>query len=135
MFTLKLTALILQTIGSIEFLASYFCYAFLKQERPNLANLFIVLSSIDDPTYIPKYTSLEDFERLYFDVGPENYVWYQYKLNQMVALAYERKSLALLADMRMAFPESEKGQIPPEVVMERLEKIDPAFVGWHKGLN
>ena len=61
-----------------EFLASYFAYAYLHEKRPKLATLFYVIAAdlaLEGPR--PKYTSLEDFERLYSGVGPKNYGWYQ----------------------------------------------------------
>ncbi len=118
-----------------EFLATYFAYAFLKQEHPNLATVYRVMSSIDDPTYKPKYTSLDDFDRLYFGVGLENVGWYHHKLTQKVVQVCERKSLSFLADARKAFPLSEKQGIASRVALERLEKIDPGFVEWAKNLK
>lgn len=61
-----------------ELMATYFAYCYLREKQPDLAKVWEGNSYI---TYLdggqPEYKSLADFERLYSDVGPANYDWYQ----------------------------------------------------------
>ena len=58
-----------------EFLATYFAYAYLRQRHPKLARLWEGVSHAYVDSIEPKHTALEDFERLYFGVGLDNYGW------------------------------------------------------------
>jgi hypothetical protein len=119
-----------------EFLASYFAYAYLHEKRPKLATLFYVIAAdlaLEGPR--PKYTSLEDFERLYSGVGPKNYGWYQGRFLQRVAQVYDMKGLSFIADVLNAFPAAEGESLPVDVVIRRLEKISPGFIEWSKDLR
>jgi hypothetical protein len=119
-----------------EFLASYFAYAYLRDKRPKLAKLFYAMAAdlaLEGPR--PKYTSLEDFERLYSGVGPKNYGWYQGKFFQRVAQVYDAKGLSFIAEVLKAFPAAEGESLPVDVVLQRLEKISPGFIEWSKDLR
>ena len=119
-----------------EFLGSYIAYAYMREKHPKLATLFYAMAAdlaAESPR--PKYTSLEDFERLYVKVGPNNYSWYQGKFLQRVAQVYESKKLSFIAEVGKAFPSSEGEGLPVDVVLERLEKISPGFIEWSKDLR
>lgn len=119
-----------------EFLASYFAYAYLREQRPKLATLFHVMAAglaLEGPR--PKYASLEDFERLYSGMGPKNYGWYQGKFFQRVAQVYDAKGLSFIAEVGKAFPAGEGESLPVDTVLERLEKISPGFIEWAKDLR
>ncbi|MBD0328201.1 MAG: hypothetical protein ICV68_17400 [Pyrinomonadaceae bacterium] len=118
-----------------EFLATYFAYAYLRQRRPKLARLWDAISNAYVDAVRPKHTALEDFERLYFGVGLDNYGWYQAKFLLKVAQIHQAKRLRFLEEVRDVFPQSERGQVSLGVVVERLEKIRPGFVEWSKGLK
>jgi hypothetical protein len=47
----------------------------------------------------------------------------------------DRKGLSFLVEVRRAFPLEKTEQIPLEVVLQRLETIDPGFVEWSKSLE
>jgi hypothetical protein len=118
-----------------EFLASYFAYAYLREKRPKLATLFYamaVILALESPR--PKYTSLDDFERLE-DIEPKNYGWYQGRFLQRVAHVYEKKGLSFIAEVGKAFPAGEGEVLPIDVVLQRLEKISPGFIEWSKDLR
>lgn len=118
-----------------EFLATYFAYSYLSQKDPKSARLWEAMSDAYADVIQPKYTSLADFERLYFGVGLDNYGWYQAKFLLKGAQLYKEDKLKFLAEVRKAFPASEKEPIPLEVALERLEKIDPGFIAWSKDLK
>jgi len=118
-----------------EFLATYFAYAYLRQRQPKLARLWEAISNAYVDAVEPKYTALEDFERLYFGVGLDNYGWYQAKFLLKGAQIHKAKKLGFLEEVRNVFPPSERGPVSLGVVMGRLETIRPGFVEWSKGLK
>ena len=83
----------------------------------------------------PKHTALEDFERLYFGVGLENYGWYQAKFLLKGAQIYKAEKLKFLKETRKIFLQSEKEPVSLQAALERLEKISPGFVEWSKELK
>jgi hypothetical protein len=119
-----------------EFMASYFAYACLREKRPKLATLFHTMTA-DMAAVTPKqkHTTLDDFERLYVEVGPANYGWYQGKFFERVAQVYEAKGLSFIEEVRKAFPGDEKETLTIDVVLERSEKIAPGFISWSKDLR
>lgn len=119
-----------------EFLGSYFAYAYLTETRPKLATMFYVMAAdvaLEGPR--PKYTSLEDFERLYSGVGPKNYGWYQGRFLQRVAQVYHAKGLSFVAEVLNAFAAAEGESLAVDVVLQRLEKICPGFLQWSRDLR
>ena len=118
-----------------EFLASYFAYAFLSEKYPKTARLYVALHEALINGVKPKYTSLEDFNRLSTSVGAENYGWYQGQLLQMVARVFQKKGLSFVTEMKRAFPMSEKEAISMDTGLQRLEKIYPGFIEWSKNLK
>jgi hypothetical protein len=120
-----------------EFLAQYFTHAFLKETHPKLADLFDAMAT---DVYIeglknPQHTSLEDFERLYSGVGADNYAWYQGKFLQEAVQIYAANKLKFFADIKNAFPLDEAGEIPPQVALKRLEKVNRDLARWGNSLN
>jgi len=78
-----------------------------------------------------KYTSLQDFEKFYSDVGPENYVWFQSNFSQLAKQIYDLKGFSFIETLRKN-PFPEKNALPIEYVLQRLEKITPGFIEWSK---
>src|SRR5690606_18911481 len=72
-----------------EWLATYFCYAFLRAHRPLDAHLWEgILQGYVDAVQ-PEHRTLDAFEQIYFGVGARNYVWYQARFQQSVAQVYD----------------------------------------------
>jgi hypothetical protein len=118
-----------------EMLASYFAYAFFRQHQPRQAQLWDGILQAYVDAVRPKHTSLEDFERLYFGVGPQNYVWYQAQFQELARRAYDAKGLGFLREVRAAFPQTETAPMSMETALERLERIQPGFQAWAAGLS
>jgi hypothetical protein len=119
-----------------EFMASYFAYAYLREKKPKLATLFQTMTA-DMALVTPpqKHTTLDDFERLYVEVGPANYGWYQGKFFERVVEVYDAKGVSFIGDVRKAFPADEKETLTIETVLQRSEKIAPGFINWSKSLR
>jgi hypothetical protein len=119
------------------FLAQYFTHAFLKETNPKFADLFEAMGT---DVYVeglknPQHTSLGDFERLYSGVGADNYAWYQGKFLQEAVQIYAANKLNFFADIKNAFPLDEAGEIPPQVALKRLEKVNRDLARWADSLN
>lgn len=118
-----------------EFLATYFAYAYLNQRQPNLARLWEAMSHTYLDGIVPKYTTLADFEKLYFGVGLENYGWYQAQFLLKGAQIYKSGKLKFLEKLKTSFPQTEKEPVSLESAVERIEKISPGIAVWSKDLK
>lgn len=118
-----------------ELLATYFAYAFLRQDHPRQAQLWDGILQAYRDAVRPAHTSLADFERLYFGVGAQNYVWYQARFQEMVRAAYEAKGLGFLREVRAAFPRGEAARLDTAETLRRLEGIQPGFQAWADALG
>jgi hypothetical protein len=120
-----------------EFLANYLARAYTSEHpgSPQFEKFREIVSAavVNGPR--PKYTSLEDFERLYIGVGFQNYAWYQRQLTQRAEEVYEVKGLDLVKEVKAAFAGAEKPPASVEVSLEVLEKISPGFIDWARQLS
>jgi hypothetical protein len=115
-----------------EFFASYFAYAYLREKEPKLGQLFEIMtagSAAIGPK--PKFSTLEDFEKLYADVGPANYNWYQGKFMELVVKTYSSAGRGFITKAVSAFKD-DNGSKSIDEVIDRLEKITPVFREWSK---
>lgn len=117
-----------------EMLATYFAYAHLRAHEPKQAEVWDGILRAYRDAVRPKHTTLADFERLYFGVGAQNYIWYQGQFQQMVRRVYEAQGLDFLRAVREAFPAGETGTLTPEETLRRFEKIYPGFEAWAMAL-
>jgi hypothetical protein len=66
-----------------EFFANLCLYSYVMAREPNeLRTLQLIHELFLDAGHPFQHRTLADFERLYSNVGPENYVWYQFKLSE-----------------------------------------------------
>jgi hypothetical protein len=117
-----------------EFLATYFAYAYLRRAQPHLAELWDGMVQ-PAPGSRPPHTSLADFDRLYFGVGPENYFWYQGTFAARVSEVFAARGLGFLAAVRETFPEGAAAPADGDEVLARLERIEPGFIVWAAALE
>jgi hypothetical protein len=107
-----------------EFLASYFAYAFLQAKHPKLATLMQAMGSDAYGNAVnPKYTTLEDFERLYSNVGVDNYSWFQGKFLQKGSQIYDAQKLKFLEAIKKAFPADEKQPVKVLPIVKTKNQI------------
>lgn len=126
-----------------EFLASYFGYAFLAEQRPERKPVIALFGRPSKAR--PKHTTLADFERLYFLV--DDYGWYQGMFERRIQEMYPQAGLQFLKDLKrelprtvpipdgVSIPDQIVNRLAPEVVVERLEAIAPGFLAWAKGFQ
>ncbi|RLD34077.1 MAG: hypothetical protein DRI83_08535 [Bacteroidetes bacterium] len=120
-----------------EVIATYFQLAFLKYRRPELYQGWLLIREIKDfqrreNPYKPTYTSLNDFENLYFEVGPENYEWYQ--------IQFEVMATKIFPDFGFSFVRTIKEQelhkeSDTKVLINKLEQEFLGFVDWEAKLG
>ncbi|MEJ7623289.1 MAG: hypothetical protein WKF34_04805 [Pyrinomonadaceae bacterium] len=118
-----------------EFTATYVAYAYLRAKRPKLALLARIFAEHQLAVMAKqKYSSLEDFEKLYSNVGPENYGWYQSKFIQRAAQVYDTEGLSFIEELRK-FPPPGGKTLPVDTVLANLEEVAPGFIAWAKTLR
>ncbi len=113
-----------------EWLATYFCYTYLRAARPADARLWEgVLQGYRDAVK-PEHRTLEAFDQLYFRVGAQNYVWYQARFQQQVARVHDAHGLAFLRSLQRAFPAGAAPVASRDALMRRLDALSPGFSTW-----
>jgi hypothetical protein len=117
-----------------EMLATYFGYAFLAERLPEMARTWEIVSRSDGGSP-QKHRSLADFERLYFGVGPDNYIWYQGRFSERVFAIFAIDGLDFLRKVKDAFPSPANEKLTSDTLLERLEKIRPGFKAWAAALG
>jgi hypothetical protein len=112
-----------------ELTATYFAYAFLRAEHPELATVFEELGAAKLDGYTPTHTTLANFDALYVGVGPSDYTWYQSLFLQEVTRIYEADGLAFLSRLEEVFP---AGATPAEADarLSQLEQVSPELRRW-----
>ncbi len=113
-----------------EWLATYFCYTYLRAARPVDAKLWEgILQGYRDAAH-PDHRTLEAFERLYFGVGAQNYVWYQAHFQQQVQRVHDTQGVEFLRRVKQAFPRGATRSVSRDELLQRLDAIEPGFSAW-----
>lgn len=113
-----------------EWLATYFAYAYLRAMRTPSAYVWDgVLQGYTDAVR-PEHRTLEAFERLYFGVGAQNYVWYQAQFQAQVSEVYQARGVDFLRVLRRAFPMGAAPVDSQEELLGRLDELQPGFRAW-----
>lgn len=118
-----------------EWLATYLAYAFMRERSPASARLWEAVLQVYVDAVQPAHTSLADFDRLYFGVGAQNYVWYQAQFQRRVASAYEAHGVGLIPIVRDALAVSAAEPLTPAAMLDRLERRLPGFRAWAAELD
>lgn len=120
-----------------EFVASYFAYAFISEQRPELKRVFDLLGR---PSYRrPNTTSLADFEQLYD--GVDDFGWYHGMFEAHIRDLYPRMGIGFLEQLKASFPSQSHpvGQAAPalssDTVLDKLEAFAPGFKAWAEGFG
>jgi hypothetical protein len=92
-----------------EFFCNFCVHAYLAENEPEQMQLWTLLPErmMALPTDKVRYCSLSDFERLYVNVGPENYVWYQFRLAVAARELYDVAGADALRRLYKTFATSE----------------------------
>ncbi len=117
-----------------ELVATFFAYAYLREQRPALARLWDGVLQAYVDAVVPAHRTLEDFDRLYFGVGARNYVWYQAQFQRKVRQAYEARGIAFLRELQAHFGTPSPVVLAPERILARLDPVMPGFRAWAASL-
>jgi len=110
-----------------EFLASYFAICFFEQHKN-----YPGLPQVGEKGYTPKYKSLADFERLYSNVGDQNYGWYQAQFQNLGYLLYPKFKTELI----IKFIENNSAAGKKLSPIDLLKQLAPeAMSQWLKGME
>lgn len=112
-----------------EFLATYFAIYYLKEVKSDK-----LLPRADFPDFKPNYTTLEDFDELYFNVGIRNYGWYQDKFQDLALKLYPKHGKRLIQIFLENFNKNASGK--KRNSLQILKEMDPiAMKAWFKEMK
>jgi len=106
-----------------EFIASYFAICYLEDTKSEMG-----LPELGSTGYIPQYRSLDDFERLYAGVGPQNYGWYQEKFIELGKQLYPTFKLKLIDKFINNFSHQGKRTEPEKFFKKLSPKITQSWL-------
>ena len=118
----------------MELFANLCVHAYLAEKEPERVPLWTVLPErmMSLPANRVRHRSLEDFERLYVGVGPENYVWYQFGLAFGASEIYDAAGAGALRRLYRTFETNENeltdGQLA-ELLRERVHSTVARVMG------
>ncbi|MCF8240312.1 MAG: hypothetical protein K9J16_02925 [Melioribacteraceae bacterium] len=118
-------------IWTFEFAATYFAYSYLVENHIDKAEIWNEIGEILLNEIEPTYTSLNDFENLYFRVGTANYSWYQIVLLQRVKEVFELQGVQFIKEL----VETKLTSGNKYFSVDKFEKIEPGFEEWANKYN
>ncbi len=114
-----------------EFLATYFLICYLREKNLEPDFEINLEKKLKADTQEPHKT-LDDFQRMYFGVGPQNYGWYQNKFAQLGAQLYPKFKTGLIKKVIENYKPS--GENMTGIVM--LQNLAPEIMNeWLKGME
>jgi hypothetical protein len=111
----------------MELFANFCVHAYVAEREPDRVPLWTTLP--DRITALPankvRYRSLDDFERLYVGVGPENYCWYQFGLVVAARNIYDAGGTEALQRMYRTFLDHENELTDRHLAKLLKEQVHP----------
>lgn len=118
-----------------EFMASYFGYAYMQVEEPNMAIIWDNIMHAGFEGYVPNHQTLDEFNELYFGVGVGDYVWYQNAFQERIREVYSKNGLDFIRLVKEKLSDASFQPETADELLESLEEIEPGFVKWAKYLK
>lgn len=111
----------------MELFANLCLHTYVAEEEPEQLPVWTTLPEriMDLPVDRVRHRSLEDFERLYSDVGLENYVWYQFGLIVGAKRIYDAAGVDGLRRLYRTFATSETGLADKQLAERLEERVHP----------
>jgi hypothetical protein len=111
----------------MELFANFCVHAYLAHTEPELVPLWTLLPErmMALPADRVRHRSLDDFERLYVGVGPENYVWYQFRLAVAAREIYDAAGADALRRLYRTFAAHENGLTDRQLAELLAERVHP----------
>lgn len=107
-----------------ELIANMFMAAYVRAERPALAGFQSGLPPrFREPQ---RYTSLAEFDALYFGMGQQNYLWFQFEIARLADYLVARGNFpGVVAGLQREFPAARRARESVAETFARLERIRP----------
>jgi hypothetical protein len=107
----------------MELFANFCVHAYLAEGEPEQVSLWTILPAriVVLPADRVRHRSLDDFERLYVGVGPENYCWYEFKLAVAARAIHDTAGADALRRLYQTFAAHEN-KLPDRRLAELLKK-------------
>jgi hypothetical protein len=120
-----------------EMMADYLSIAHAAQDPARSGTSKFEEAGLDwlERTIKPKATSLENFDRQWIRLPPDDYAWYHAQFTRRAAKIYQSHGLEFVTQVKAAFPFGEKGPLPVDEVLARLDKIAPGVAQWAASLS
>jgi len=116
-----------------EFIATYLAYAFFRESRPKLAQLWDTMMDSMVKMNEHSFTTLADFEELYVRVGGSNYGWYQAKFSQRVREVYEKSGILFMHTLKKSLAENSEAEEGDPFRLKELDSFSGGFQEWATG--
>lgn len=105
-----------------EFVPSYFAYDYFINNKPKEIEPFGIFCKIDRDHYLPKYSSIKDFNELYAGTGLENYVWYHSNFYFLVKSLYKCYEKDFVSTYEAKFNKTSFDKFSTNDIIEFLDK-------------
>ncbi len=111
-----------------EFIATYFSYEFFDSYEPEELTNFEIFHRIHKDFYIPKHTTINDFNEIYGGTGVKNYVWYHSNFYFLVESLYIRYGQDFLSGYEKLFPKDSEIKLTTNEIIDLLDKNDQSEI-------
>lgn len=105
-----------------EFSATYFSYEFFVSKQPKELKAFELFSKVDKDYYLPKYSSIKDFNELYAGTGLENYLWYHSNFYFLAKALYNCRGIDFISIYEAEFPKNSNRKFSTDEIITVLDK-------------
>lgn len=111
----------------MELFANFCAHAYLADREPEQVPLWTMLPErmMALPVDRVRHRSLDDFERLYVGVGPENYCWYQFRLAVAARKIYDASGADALRRLYRTFAAHENELTDPQLADLLKKRVHP----------
>lgn len=118
-----------------EFLASYFSYAYMRSQEPEMAIVWDQITRAGLEGYSPTHKTLNEFNELYVGMGVGDYVWFQNFFQERIKEVYNSKGMDFIKLVKERFSEPSFQPASASDLLLALEKIEPGFIAWEESLE
>jgi len=119
-----------------EFMATYIAYTFLRSREPAAIGVWNAVSLDIIHGIQPSTRKLDDFNRLYNQLPPQTYGWFQSHFNLGVTAVLEQKrDTDWFVELRTAGLDKDSRSLTTSELLGRLDRIAPGIKGWAEKLE
>lgn len=105
-----------------ELVPSYFAYDYFVKNKPGEIEPFELFCKIDEENYLPNYSTIKDFNRLYAETGLENYIWYHSNFYFLVKSLYRCYGKDFIATYEARFNKNSTDKFSTDDIIAFLDQ-------------